>query len=250
MNCLEKIDNFNQYHSIEFKEDPMKLWRYFDIGTGVSQLYNGIQLREGMVAKRAFSNTSKVEMKSNPTSKKGQLFSQLFCGEPGCSSIFENSSQLEMHCLSGEHSFVSKVSNMDQVRGMYAHKLKITSQLHIPTTQKETIADITFDKACIDFPLMDFFKTKGWALPKKSNFRYSYEQKKLLYDYFIEGEKSGKKYTPEQVEQLVRSKLGRNQYVQAKQIKSLYSRWTKQLKENKLKEPIKNTDAKKIMKRT
>ena len=134
---------------------------------------------------------------------------------------------------------------MDQVRGMYAHKLKITSQLHIPTTQKETIADITFDKACIDFPLMDFFKTKGWALPKKSNFRYSYEQKKLLYDYFIEGEKSGKKYTPEQVEQLVRSKLGRNQYVQAKQIKSLYSRWTKQLKENKLKEPIKNTDAKK-----
>ena len=48
-------------------------------------------------------------------------------------------------------------------------------------------------------PLISIFAEPGWALPVRSNFRYSHNQKKLLYDIFIEGELSGKKKSLEEV---------------------------------------------------
>ena len=62
------------------------------------------------------------------------------------------------------------------------------------------IADMGLEDAAQCFPIMGKLKELGWALPIRSKFRFTYIQKKLFYGYFIQGEKTGKKMSPEQVE--------------------------------------------------
>lgn len=79
---------------------------------------------------------------------------------------------------------------------------------------------------------------QGWAIPQVKSFRYSYEQKKFLYDIFMDGQKTGKKSSPEEVEQRVRQHFSSTKdYVTAKQIRSLFSTFARQLKDNTLVEP-------------
>ena len=99
------------------------------------------------------------------------------------------------------------------------------------------IADMSLKDAVQCFPIMGKLKELGWTFPIRSKFRFTYIQKKLLYGYFIEGEKTGKKMSPEQVEKLLRKALNPDQYVTVQQIKSLYSRWAKLLKDGQLEEP-------------
>ena len=53
----------------------------------------------------------------------------------------------------------------------------------------------------------------------------------------MEGEKTGKKMSPEQVKKSVRKVLTPDENVTAQQVKSLYSKWAKLLKEGQLDEP-------------
>ena len=71
---------------------------------------------------------------------------------------------------------------------------------------------------------MKVFESQGWELPIRSKFRLSKQQKSLLYGYFIDGEESGKKMSPEQVHLLLRKDLSPDQYVTSQQIRSLFSR--------------------------
>ena len=90
------------------------------------------------------------------------------------------------------------------------------------------------------------FTMQGWALPQRSNFKYSYLQKKLLYDIFMDGEKNGKKRTPEQAALEIRKHVDSvEQYVKPKQIRALFSRWSKKYRDGTLKPPTEvaiNTD--------
>ena len=54
------------------------------------------------------------------------------------------------------------------------------------------------------------------------------KQKTLLWQYFIDGERRGKKKTPEEVHMLLRKDLQPQDYVTPQKIKSLFSRWTRQ----------------------
>ena len=138
---------------------------------------------------------------------------------------------------------------MDRVKNAFVTKMKSSSQLHLPLSNDEVnIADMSLEDAVQCFPIMGRLKELGWALPIRSKFRFTYIQKKLLYGYFIEGEKTGKKMSPEQVEKLLRKALNPDQYVTVQQIKSLYSRWAKFLKDGQLEEPKgkKNIDTDKI----
>lgn len=118
--------------------------------------------------------------------------------------------------------------------------MKMLSQNHTPVTDKDnSVSDISLTEAAKLVPLIQVFEKEGWALPVRSTFRYTYKQKKLLYDFFMEGEISGKKMRADQVEKLSRKKLEVEEYVTAKQIKSLFSRWSQQYRKGKLKEPNK-----------
>lgn len=82
------------------------------------------------------------------------------------------------------------------------------------------------------------FNSEGWALPTRSNFRYSTKQKRILYKYFIDGEESGRKMSPEEVHLLMRNDLTPSEYVTSQQIRSLFSRWSRQKMKGTLHNPL------------
>ena len=63
-------------------------------------------------------------------------------------------------------------------------------------------------------------------------------QKDILYKLFMEGEVSGKKFSPEQVHLLIRKELQVSEYVTTQQIRLLFSDWSRLKKDNRLNEPI------------
>ena len=104
-----------------------------------------------------------------------------------------------------------------------------SSQLHLPLSKDEVnITDMSLEDAVQCFPII------GKLI--RSKFRFNYIQKKLLYGHLIEGEKTGKKMSPEQVEKLLRKAINPDQYMTVQQIKYFYSRWAKLLKDGQLEE--------------
>ena len=72
--------------------------------------------------------------------------------------------------------------------------MKSSSQLNLPLPYDEVnIADVSLEDAVQCFPIMGKLKELCSALPIRCKFRFTYIQKKLLYGYFIEGGKTGKK---------------------------------------------------------
>ena len=53
----------------------------------------------------------------------------------------------------------------------------------------------------------------------------------------MEGETTGKKFSPEQVHVIMRRELLVTEYVTSQQIRSLFSRWSRLKSQNKLQEP-------------
>ena len=111
-------------------------------------------------------------------------------------------------------------------------KMQVQLNLHSykPNSQQEV-----FEEECSDISKY----VKGWALPTRSTFRYSMRQKDILYKLFMEGEVlSGKKFSPEQVQLLIRKEFQVSEYVTTQQIRSLFSRWSRLKKDKRLNEPI------------
>ena len=61
-------------------------------------------------------------------------------------------------------------------------------------------------------------------------------QKRILLKLFMGGENSGKKVTPEMAAQEIRQQLNQDNYVTPQQVKSLYSRWFKQMQNGTFKD--------------
>ena len=59
----------------------------------------------------------------------------------------------------------------------------------------------------------------------------------MLYKFFMDGENTGKKKSPEEVHMLLRRDLNANELVSAQKIRSLFSKWSKQLRDGTLSEP-------------
>ena len=58
---------------------------------------------------------------------------------------------------------------------------------------EEARLQILMQSAGEKYPTMKFFHQVGWMSPVRSTFRYSLKQTKVLYEYFIEGEKMVKR---------------------------------------------------------
>ena len=70
------------------------------------------------------------------------------------------------------------------------------------------------------------FSTKGWALPVRTSFRFKKRQKNFLFKAFADGEHSGEKASPEEVNQSMRKFFDPVDYYSVRQIKSLFSCWS------------------------
>ena len=74
------------------------------------------------------------------------------------------------------------------------------------------------------------FSNQRWILPKRITFLFNKIQKNFLFNLFADGERTGKKHSPEEVRIAMRQKLSTSQYRSIKQIRSLFSRWSSKLK--------------------
>ena len=63
-----------------------------------------------------------------------------------------------------------------------ASRMKLSSHLHAPCYTLSNKNKYDLDVACQIFPVMSVFKEPGW--PVRSNFRYTYKQKKVLYEIY------------------------------------------------------------------
>ena len=168
-----------------------------------------------------------------------QLCNLIFCQESGCSESFIERIEFDSHMLAGIHHSLQITSAMDKVKKSFISRMKSSSQLHLPIPRDIlTVSDVSLKTACEQFPIMSLFQEVGWALPIRSTFRFSYAQSCVLYKYFMEGEQTGKKMSPDQVEKLLHKDFDHHQYVTSQQIKSLFSRWARQYKAGSLKEPV------------
>ena len=104
-----------------------------------------------------------------------------------------------MHLLQDTHSFASKTTSMDIVKNHFDELVhqsshKITASINQPShsgSAKRTILNKLNE--------LNEFEKQGWALPKKNVTRFTYWQRKFIYDIFTQGEDTKKKITPEKV---------------------------------------------------
>ena len=140
--------------------------------------------------------------------------------------------------LSGDHQGMEQKTNMDHVKGMFVDKMKSLSEVRSSNSSTvETISTAAPNK------VMEMLQADGWAIPSRSNFRFSFEQKEILYKLFMDGEKTGNKVSPDSAASIIRERLTVKDYVTTQQIRSLFSRWSKQLRENTLAAPHRKANA-------
>ena len=118
---------------------------------------------------------------------------------------------------------------MDVARSSFIRKMKVSSQLNTaPINVGINVSETKLSEAIENTPLLRRISEQGWELPRRQTFRYSYTQKKLLYDIFMGGERTGKKKSPDEAERFLRTNLKPKEYVTSSQIRSLFSTFSKQ----------------------
>ena len=216
---------------------------FIDAGNDVmnaEDVYEGLHYGFGMKnTKVAVAKIEKVTLSGQKIKQKRedrQLCNLLFCLEYGCSESFTSQEQLDRHTLSGTHSYVNEKCNADKVKTSFVERMKSTVHSHsyssLSVQTAENGSNEIYDR---------FFKEQGWALLVRHHFRYTAQQKKLLYKHLEmerwDGEKKGKKLSPDEVHLLLRKELSTKDYVTAQQIRSLFSNWCKMLRQGTLRPP-------------
>ena len=243
-----EIKHVSAYHSVQFFPHHMKMYRYYNIGLGVIVNYSSdTKFVPAYQTITPFSYTQHEDAQiSKPSSqqkqKKRRIDHQLcrlvFCENPLCSDVFESLQAYEEHMLSEKHTIENQTSSMDKVRATYVAQMKVSSQLHSVLASTEcNLADVMLSESLIACPMMKRISGQGWGLPHRVSFRYTYEQKIILYNIFMEGEKTNKKKSAEETELIIRKKLKPHQYVTSTQIRSLFSTFAKKLKDGTLSPP-------------
>jgi len=112
----------------------------------------------------------------------GQLSTLLFCPHHDCSSTFENYEEYEEHLLCDQHDVVEVKTSMDFIRSSYLQKMKTSSMLHLPSHERSLdVANIDLADAARSSPSFAEVSKEGWALPVRSNFRFTPAQKKSSF---------------------------------------------------------------------
>ena len=231
------IDGISSYHSIVFYEQFMKLYRYYNIGCGKVVKYSKeSKFVSSYVVKKEFHKTSSVSRKSRK--RKSTAKSVLFCDEPNCNAIFETGEELNQHMVTGVHDAVKHSSTLDKVRSSFVYMMKVSSAEHqVCASTNVNMSDRKLKEACAKVQLMKDLSNQGWAIPKREFFRFSKEQEIFLFEQFDEGQRTGKKKSPEEVEKLMRQNFTPANYVTVAQIKAKFNAYTTQLKKNILVDP-------------
>lgn len=243
-----KIINIQSYHSIKYTEKGMTFWQYFDTGVGKFVEYSGLEFTSGVNVIKSFDEcmsesevpvTKKRKYNSNRLDRK--ICNMLLCTQRNCIATFQTKDELEDHIKCGNHQDPNRVTSIDYVKSEFANLVQ--EQSHNISVITE-IPEILNEVSSLSLSLHAMFKTDGWALPKRSNKRFTYKQKKFLYDEFMMGEESGRKTTAEKVVQKMRKAtvnlkkmFATDDYLTQQQVTSAFSRMSKMFRNGNLQEP-------------
>lgn len=166
---------------------------------------------------------------SSASESRDQVSVKIFsCPEEGCTKTFVRYTALEKHCEYGVHiRALEKVTLQDRAKLSYAQ--------HLEEGQTKALSCV-----CLSgdphLPLLDM----GWALKSKPRTtRFSEKQKSFLEKKFLEGEKSSKKTTGEEVAKEMRKVrdannqrlFSINEFLTPSQISSYFSRFAAKRKQ-------------------
>ena len=200
-----KILKISKYHSFEFHGSHMLMWRYFDIGKGVLWKYNCVKFDNNLQLVLSFRDTDSTNRNSTNIHKKSREDQELcdlyFYVKYGCNPSFSTVVELEQHMYSNNHTQIKPQSNMDKIKMFFIDRMNRTSNLH-NTLQDNTACSNLKGGNGVTAPVNPL--TKGCTLSDRSAFRFSLAQKKILYHYFMDGEKSVRKSSVEHVHLLIR----------------------------------------------
>ena len=243
---VNRISNFSSFHNFSYEEEGLRLSKAYGVGAGrlvswsvlIIQKQGPILLKE--VDNHEFfpmvSRTIKPTTSDRESSSEDALF---VCQEPGCSSEFSISEELQDHIHFGQHDKeVTSESLYDSLRRDWASKfssMTLESKMSL-MTEKGTSVDRVRNECC----------DMGWALqkPKGGGSRFSENVKAYLSKRFDVGEKTGRKADPAQVAADMRKNRNsdgkrtflRSEWLTKAQVQGFFSRLAASKRRNPLQE--------------
>ena len=239
---INNLDGYASFHNFQFKDDGIKVSKAYGIGNGkligydkVYQQHQGpttlITQEEGegfFVPPQKAKCWDRKESALPSTEIPGQdeqvyLFE---CSFPGCSKVFREFSDLELHLNVDEHTTTKQESIYNKIKRDWVLKFASVDVVQEATTE-DALVSTSAEKSKRNLEM-------GWAInkPTSGSKRFSPKIKEYLTRIFLLGEKTGRKADPEQVEKDMRNsrntsddrQFSRNEWLTKTQIKGFFSR--------------------------
>ena len=227
---LADLVDVSKYYSFEYKEDTIKVFRFYQIGDGMvikinDLLKNEISLKEikELVAKAHLkiisrSNTQ-LNKPSNTNSNKKSIFK---CNFGNCHNIFYSQIDYQDH-IDNHEEF--KLPQQDKAIILYSNKcsdLRIDKKTERNNSKLYILASKE-NSNCLSM---------GYAVKIRLNKHFNYEQKKYLQDKFMHGVDTGLKFSAKSVENEMNDLFEKDLRLSEKQIKSYFSILNTKFKNN------------------
>ena len=222
-----KIVNISNYHYIEFTREGMKLWQYYEIGSGNFQSFSkNLSFQCGLKVVTHFTKCADNIEPTTAEAKNPDLTNNaviancvilFFWAAAHCSATFKTFGELESHIVKRIHSVPKAASSFDYAKKSFANRMILAARFHSFVTSSPTA------------PASNAF---GAVIP--STFRFNAAQKAFLFKIFENGGITGKKESPEEVHLAMRKCFSSEEYCTVEQIQSLFSSWSQQVRSRSL----------------
>ena len=238
-----KWDGITQFNNFQFSNSKIVAWKAFNIGVGkkfLSSFLKKVAVAQDstqLIVKEGFTecnkktgilkgNESKKETQTSHTSKESAEVNEPFsCPEEGCIKSYRSDSNLQRHLDYGKHQFkLHRESQYDYVKRRWAAVCTGIKSENITTSSSCNNNESTV--AVTTLPT-------GWALKKRrKNTRFSPRVRSYLLETFLQGEETGRKVSPQDATNRMRSKkdeagnmvFAREEWLTVQQVKSYFSR--------------------------
>ena len=179
-----RIANSQSVNSIEFRDNHMTVWHYYQIRSGKRVEYNEVvEFVSGVeVISPYVSQNREVRLAMSSSQRHNRTYSDtLYCTAPGCKDSFKTEADLSDHVTDGNHTICESLTGMCRVRSLYVQRINTNAMAHT-----SGIGGGNQIGSALEDSLQALLVTsEGWALKKKRECcRLSPKQKKLCYGLF------------------------------------------------------------------
>ena len=234
----KNIKKIARIHHVKYPKDGKKfrVWQYFGIGKGkefkVGPLPTTPEYKVVIPFQQGHNSHGTVM-----AAKKKKT--NVFCTEPMCKKSFDSVDAMLHHVDYEEHDFVIS-RHVTQLAGV--------ADKWVARFTVDSCASEISDRHDEDGPESSTVSElgMGWAIPKRSNRKFTPLQQNFFNKLFDQGETTGVKVTGERAPELMRDQLDPKHFVPLTSIKSYFHRRLKAIKDGKSKigewipEPVTN----------